>query len=117
LKNYVTDFENPLRILEVLEFSRSKKAKEIQRIFLETINLFLEEYEIISNEDGDFFFIRNGDENIQFDLDDLSEGYRSNVLLISDMLIKILGVGCTPKSIEGIVLIDEFDKHLTKVAE
>ena len=28
------------------------------------------------------------------------------------MLIKILGVGYTPETIEGIVLIDEFDKHL-----
>jgi len=32
--------------------------------------------------------------------------------LITDMLVKILGVGWTPETIEGIVLIDEFDKHL-----
>ena len=42
----------------------------------------------------------------------MSEGYRGNILLITDMLVKILGVGWTPATIEGIVMIDEFDKHL-----
>jgi len=110
-EDFVDDFANPLGILESLEFSRRKNAKEVQSIFLETINSFLEEYQITSNIEGDFFFIK-GDGEIPLYLEDLSEGYRSNVLLISDMLIKILGVGWTPKTIEGIVLIDEFDKHL-----
>ncbi len=110
-EDFVDDFENPLGILESLEFSRRKNAKEVQTIFLETINSFLEEYQIISNIEGDFFFIK-GDNKTPLYLEDLSEGYRNNVLLISDMLIKILGVGWTPQTIEGIVLIDEFDKHL-----
>jgi len=110
-QDFVNDFENPLGILESLEFSRRKNAKKVQAIFLETISRFLEEYKIVSNIEGDFFFIKGSDQTPLY-LNDLSEGYRSNVLLISDMLIKILGVGWTPQTIEGIVLIDEFDKHL-----
>ena len=110
-KDFTETFENPLSILESLESSRREKAKKVQNIFLETINSFLEEYKITSDIDGEFFFVKKGNE-IPIYLKDLSEGYRGNVLLITDMLIKILGVGWTPATIEGIVLIDEFDKHL-----
>ena len=58
-----------------------------------------------------FFFTKEGD-STELSLEDLSEGYRSNVLLITDIVVKILGVGWTPETIEGIILIDEFDKHL-----
>jgi len=109
--DFTEEFSNPLRILEVLEYSKHKCAKRVQNIFLDTINSFLEEYKISSNIDDEFFFIKDNDET-PLSLEDLSEGYRSNVLLITDMLIKILGVGWTPQTIEGIVLIDEFDKHL-----
>ncbi len=99
-----------MSILKELNRSKHKKAKEKLNIFIETINRFLDGFKLI-REDEDYFFKKEGTD-IQLELEDLSEGYRSNVLLISDMLIKILGVGCTPKSIDGIVLIDEFDKHL-----
>lgn len=48
----------------------------------------------------------------------LSEGYRINVLLLTDILIRILIVfkpfhnHIDIKSIKGIIAIDEFDRHL-----
>lgn len=107
-------FWNVLSILRNLTISnyKEKEAKEKKRVILKTINNFLEleGYKLVE-ENKQFYFQKNGDK-VQLSLEDLSEGYRGNVLLITDMLIKILGVGWTPKTIEGIVLIDEFDKHL-----
>ena len=108
-------FWNPLSILRNLAISKHEKAQDKKDIFLDTLNIFLKEegYEIVSNEDNEnrFHFIKN-EEKTRLTLSELSEGYRGNVLLITDMLIKILGVGWTPQTIEGIILIDEFDKHL-----
>jgi len=107
-------FWNVLSILRNLTISNHKKAKEKKKIIIETINKFLEleEYKLVEDmPNKQFYFNKNSDE-IQLSLEELSEGYRGNVLLITDMLIKILGVGWTPQTIEGIVLIDEFDKHL-----
>jgi len=109
-EDYVDKFWNPLTILNELDRSDHKKAKRKKCIFFIIINKFLEEYKII--EEKQRYFFQKGDDKTKLYLEDLSEGYRGNVLLITDMLIKILGVGWTPKTIEGIILIDEFDKHL-----
>jgi len=107
-------FWNVLSILQNLTISNHKKAKEKKKIIIETINKFLEleEYMLIEDTSNKQFYFNKNNDNNQLSLEDLSEGYRGNVLLITDMLIKILGVGYTPETIEGIILIDEFDKHL-----
>ena len=108
-------FWNPLSVLRNLAISKHKTAKEKKKILFDTLNIFLEieGYELIStNEEETRFQFKNKKEKTLLTLDELSEGYRGNVLLITDMIIKILGVGKTPTTIEGIVLIDEFDKHL-----
>jgi tetratricopeptide (TPR) repeat protein/predicted ATP-binding protein involved in virulence len=108
-------FWNPLSILRNLAISKHKKANEKKKIVFDTLNDFLkvEGYQLVADKEDDtrFHFVKGQDKTI-LDLSELSEGYRGNVLLITDMLIKILGVGWTPKTIEGIVLIDEFDRHL-----
>ena len=109
-EDYVDKFWNPLSILNEFDRSEHKKAEEKSEIFFETINSFLEEYELI--KENKRYFFRKDNDKTELYLEDLSEGYRSNVLLITDILVKILGVGWTPKTIEGIILIDEFDKHL-----
>lgn len=108
--DYTSGFVNPIRLLEFLDLEKSDNVEEIQNLLIDTINKFLENFQLVA-KDKDYFFYKNGME-VRLELEDLSEGYRSNVLLITDMLIKILGVGWRPKTIEGIVLIDEFDKHL-----
>ena len=108
--DYTNKFWNPLNILKNLENNNHLKAKEKKNIIFNGINEFLEDYQLKKVKD-EYFFEKKSDKSI-FTLEELSEGYRSNILLITDMLIKILGVGKTPKTIEGIILIDEFDKHL-----
>ena len=109
-EDFVDEFWNPLTILNELDRSDHKKAKRKKCIIFLIINKFLEEYKII--EEKQRYFFQKGDDKTKLYLEDLSEGYRGNVLLLTDMLIKILGMGWTPKTIEGIILIDEFDKHL-----
>jgi len=108
--DYTSGFVNPIRLLEFLDLEKSDNVDEIQDILIETINLFLEELKLVV-KDGNYFFQKNNLKE-KLELEDLSEGYRSNILLITDMLIKILGVGWKPRTIEGIIMIDEFDKHL-----
>jgi len=109
--SYTNTFINPIRLLEFLDLEKDKETiSKIQDTLISEINKFLEEFELVAN-DKNYYFQKNG-EKTRLELEDLSEGYRGNVLLITDMLIKILGVGWTPKTIEGIILIDEFDKHL-----
>lgn len=107
-------FWNVLSILRNLTISNHSKSTEKKEIILKTINTFLEleGYELIEDTNNKQFYFSKNDNQVQLFLEELSEGYRGNVLLITDMLIKILGIGWTPQTIEGIVLIDEFDKHL-----
>jgi len=113
---YTNEFWNPLSILEGLTLSSHKTARDKENIIFERINSFLESepFSLEKNRKDNryYFYFKKENDNTEFYLDDLSEGYRGNILLITDMLIKILGVGWKPKTIEGIVLIDEFDKHL-----
>jgi len=108
-------FWNPLSILRNLAISNHDTAKDKKRTMLDTLNIFLEVegYAIIpdNKDDTRFYFIKKSDQS-QLTLSQLSEGYRGNVLLITDMLIKILGTGREPKTVNAVVLIDEFDKHL-----
>ncbi|RUM73627.1 MAG: hypothetical protein DSZ11_05450 [Sulfurovum sp.] len=108
--DYTSGFVNPIRLLEFLDLEKDEQVPKIQQTFIDTINSFLEGFKLVAH-DKNYYFQKDGADT-KLRLEDLSEGYRGNVLLITDMLIKILGVGYTPKTIEGIVLIDEFDKHL-----
>lgn len=110
--DHIDKFWNPLTILRELFRSKHEKAIEKKNFLFNTINIFLElENYKLEEKNEKFFFLKEGDDTPLF-LEELSEGYRGNVLLITDMLVKILGVGWTPATIEGIILIDEFDKHL-----
>ncbi len=108
-KDYTDEFYNPKSILNELERSSNPKALEIKKLFINTINSFQDEYQI--KLDNNKYCFEHNNKNI-FKLENLSEGYRNNILLISDILIRVLGIGKTPEKIEGIILIDEFDRHL-----
>ncbi|WP_298750525.1 tetratricopeptide repeat protein, partial [uncultured Arcobacter sp.] len=108
-KDYVDEFHNPKSILNELERIDTRRAKEVKKIFINTINNLQDEYELVYDK-GKYFFKHNN-KNI-FKLENLSEGYRNNILLITDILVRILGIGKTPETIEGVILIDEFDRHL-----
>jgi len=115
-KDYTDSFFNPKSILNELRRIASDeknefntKSKELEEIFVKIINDFVDDFELIKSDNG-YLFKHNG--KTDFKLENLSEGYRNNILLISDMLIRIFGIGERPDTIEGIILIDEFDRHL-----
>ena len=108
-RDYTEEFYNPKSILNELSRNNGKESEEIEKIFKKIINDFLDDFELIKENDKYLFKHNN---QIDFKLENLSEGYRNNILLISDILIRILGIGERPDTVEGIILIDEFDRHL-----
>jgi len=129
-------FFNPLLVLEklFLEVHRAKEKdkQQVQGILdelLNKINYFLSITNVkqriqIYQKETIYFFKGFGQEKLK--LKHLSEGYRNNVLIISDILFRIMA---TRKSVEkvldkkipikevfrearGVILIDEFDRHL-----
>jgi tetratricopeptide (TPR) repeat protein len=109
-RDYTDEFYNPKSILNELTRIDTDKSKEIRDIFFDTLNDFLDDFSLECNAKKQYFFKHNN--QTIFKLENLSEGYRNNILLISDILIRILGIGKRPDTVEGIILIDEFDRHL-----
>jgi tetratricopeptide (TPR) repeat protein len=109
-RDYTSSFYNPKSILNELTRINTPKSLEIRDIFFDTINTFLDDFSLECNSNNQYFFKHNN--QIIFKLENLSEGYRNNILLVSDILIRILGIGKRPDTVEGIILIDEFDRHL-----
>ena len=107
---YTETFKNPQSVLTVLARKKELKAQKIEKLMRGIINYFIDDFKLEKNESGIYFFKSN--EGKYFNLDELSEGYRTNIILISDILIKIFGTGKKPKIVSGAILIDEFDKHL-----
>jgi predicted ATP-binding protein involved in virulence/Tfp pilus assembly protein PilF len=113
-QDYTDKIHNPKSILNKLSElarNRNKKAKEYEVIFREKINDFIEGFDLIKDEQSKQYIFKCTEGN-HFRLENLSEGYRNSVLLIGDILVKVLGVGEKPDTIEGVILIDEFDRHL-----
>jgi len=108
-ESFSTEFYNPKTILNALW--ADENTKDIAQTVADIINRFIEDNGLkIENEKGKFYFKHNGQH--LFKLDELSEGYRNSVVLLGDILFKVFGIGKTPKSVDGIILIDEFDRHL-----
>jgi len=132
--DYSDEFYNPLRILDELLYierttevkgEQKKEMKTIRETLLKTINNFLELDEIekceIKQTGSKYSFVNKTG---AWNLAELSEGYRANTLLITDMLMRILAsrkkiFGEQPidikqifNNVQGYILIDEFDRHL-----
>ena len=127
-------FFDPLKILNLLhENSKNATGKHksdienLRDTFLDNLNKFL------SDNDIEAFKIENklpfhdlyyfNDNRGKWILSELSEGYRMNILLVSDILLRILAsrknvfIELSPvneifKEVRGTIMIDEFDKHL-----
>jgi len=137
-KEVDTQFFNPLEILNKLEdAARFEEDNEnqtyienVQNLLLQKLNHFLQlnkayqNLSIQSTKRGHLFF---GFEQDGLQLRHLSEGYRSHILLITDILVRIIAarkgleesLGIQIKDISkilnystGVIIIDEFDRHL-----
>jgi len=120
-EDYSDNFNDPTEVLSKLKFIYN--VDEISLNYLkETINEFLKITEIEE-------FTINGNSQIvdkngkQWKLPELSEGYRNNLLLVSDLVFSIFAarnqifsqeipINQTFEKAAGLVLIDEFDRHL-----
>ena len=108
-QDYDSGFYNPKSIINELYRINTDRSKELIEIIIDTIEYFQDDFKLVLEDNVYVFQDKN---NTIFKLEDLSEGYRSNILLITDIVIKILGVGESLKDVRGVILIDEFDKHL-----
>lgn len=128
--NYNRMFD-PIIVLQDLlrEFDITKKPeiKKIIDIYFNTLNDFLDLIEgdekiKIEKKKIDYFYTDlNGN---KLKTNNLSEGYRDHVMLVSDILIRIIAgrkalfentetqISNLFKEAKGVILIDEFDRHL-----
>ncbi len=134
--NYNTYLPDPLIVLEGLLRGLSHKysaeivqeISEICTILQETLNSFLSLQPIeifkILKTGSEFKFVDK--QGIELSLYQISEGYRTNIVLLTDILIRIMSarkklflepveIKDVFKSVKGTILIDEFDKHLHPV--
>lgn len=133
-QNYCDELPNPLKILDKLVVNNlpdtlSQNVKDelnqIGKLIFRTLNDFLSIKEIknISIVKQNFKHYFKDINNNLIDLYQISEGYRTNIVLVTDILIRILSARkkLFPKQIsinemfstvKGTILIDEFDKHL-----
>ncbi len=128
---YSTSFQSPIYVLNYLKdnghkYASKKQLENIINYLVFTINEFLkiaeiEQYRIDKTVDNFYTIIDN--KGYEPDFEDLSEGYRSNILLITDLIFTIFAarnrifskevpINKTFEKAEGVVLIDEFDRHL-----
>ncbi len=130
-KDYSNDFNDPLLILYELqkESKHKPKIKEIVKLIVNKINEYLnlisEKEKIQLIEENDFFSLKDLNSN-KLKLQNLSEGYKDHILLISDILFRIISARNNLfkeatidenifKRAKGVIIIDEFDRHLHPV--
>ncbi len=136
-QDYSDIFYDPLRIVDEMFYyekategtkDEKKEWKNVREIFCKTLNEFLDLEEIekcqIKQVGNRYKFVNQTGAWL---LNQLSEGYRANILLIADILMRILSCQknifnekqCEVKNIfnevQGFILIDEFDRHLHPV--
>lgn len=131
-KDYSDDFYDPIGILNTLESYELNNINNkrviaiiIKKVFLNALNQLIPIFKIRKQATTYKFFGRNSQ---ALDLNHLSEGYRSVILLLTDILIRVLSmrpklIGRTSKddelnlenlltTVRGTILIDEFNRHL-----
>lgn len=135
LEDYTRSFYNPLLVLDslMLYVPQEKITATFEKIeiLVKTLNQFLDiedvdTYRIEKNttdnslyKKGSYYFVNSKG---KWELHELSEGYRKNILLMTDILLRIIAAknSLLPENpindvftqVKGVVLIDEYDKHL-----
>lgn len=128
-ENYYDDFVDPLDVLNRLydyekqDFKGQKTViLQIQTWLVEFINYLLPENSFeLKLQDSVYSFVDAQGE--KFTTDELSEGFRTNIVLFADILMRMIALrGEMEKLVTenfdlfndtyGVVLIDEFDRHL-----
>ena len=136
------NMHDPLIILKQLDDKIKSPAKDntskeiilLNNLIIKTINNFLklinktEQIQIYYHKEEQTYYFKDFFDN-NLKTEQLSEGYKDHILLITDIIIKILSVRNLllgkNKEVEinekifeqtkGVILIDEFDRHLHPV--
>lgn len=125
---------NPLELLLDLSQERlrqkhkaqAEELEEIARIIQNKLNVFLKRstaQALQIQRDGSSFYFLDTERKLYLDLDQISEGYRSYIILIADIVFRILAARKKLlvngfelkqifKNVKGAIIIDEFDKHI-----
>lgn len=141
-RNFDDNFLDIIDILNNLYYEEQREReenirnnyKEIRTLIALTINELLPKdlIQIELVEERSYYFVNKAGDNL--DTDQLSEGYRANVILLGDMLCRIMAmrghlqsmlryagilqqenpipIADVFKEMRGVVMIDEFDRHL-----
>jgi predicted ATP-binding protein involved in virulence len=135
-RNFDDNFVDILDVLNHLYYEEQREKEEIIRnnsqeirtLIAQTINDLLPKdlIQIKLVEERSYYFVNQAGDNL--DTDQLSEGYRANVILLGDMLCRLMAmrghlqamlkqenpipIAEVFKEMRGIVIIDEFDRHL-----
>jgi predicted ATPase len=101
--------------LESLNKKENDKNDTFRFVTSELENMFhelLEKNVKVEIQGADVYFIEKG---YKLNFDQLSEGYRSIIIFVCDILFRLssnIGKNKDIKSIKGVVLVDEIDLHL-----
>lgn len=134
---FTTSYEfmaNPLDLLYELSEGRLKQEhqvlkeeiKEIAEIISNKLNVFLEKasaQKFRIKLDGAFYKFFNVETKQFIDFNQISEGYRSYIILLTDIVMRIIAARKRLlingfelheifKKVKGAIIIDEFDKHM-----
>ncbi len=118
-----TSFYDPLGILNTLNETKGEKSKQIKMFILSAFKKLLpEEFKIsLDLENKISYFFVDGNNNY-LKTEQLSEGYKNNILLLTDIIVRIISINQEKKlekdifsvfqDTKGIICIDEFDRHM-----
>ncbi len=121
--DFSLNFFDPLIILNKLsDYMGDKAVLSIRDFIISKINQLIPEYEIIAKDVNKTHYFRDKNTNADgLTTKNLSEGYRSNIILLTDIIIRIISLRkkfnyenleSLFNNVSGIILIDEFDRHL-----
>ncbi len=122
--DYTNSFYDTLGVLNSLLLKNSNEASKIESIITRTLNTIIPKdirLKKLENSVSYFFYDK---QNNELTTEQLSEGYRNNIIFLTDIILRIISVvrknteinakdfESNFKTINGIIAIDEFDRHL-----
>lgn len=120
-EEYSLTFYDPLGVLNTLNETPEEGAKNIKDFIFNSLNQLLpKDFRITpdSKYSKSYYFLDKS--GVLLKTNQLSEGYKHNILLITDIILRVISIGTKMyddlpslfASIKGIIAIDEFDRHM-----
>ncbi len=136
-KDFSTDFFDPLILLERLYLEKKGKENKLIDNIINLIKISLNDFLglfsepekiLLQGEYADYYFIDLNNNKLK--TGNLSEGYKDFILQVTDIIIRIIASRNSVfgnkkaditvnllKNVKGVIIIDEFDRHLHPVLQ